>query len=294
MKINNSFSKYSKEEVMNSMDKIIKDRPDYTDIDHEPIDFDTDGDNKINEDEFVSIMKSTFKQEYSSEEDYRALFSVLADENELLDPNSFQMSANDNGKFTSFCLFSSITQSLADRISYYEPAVINDSNASNAADIIHECDKAGKSLDIDKLQNLVDSLKPEDLAKVIKEYEQKYGKSFVKLIDRAGMSDKREALNEAVADKLVEAAKKGDVEIVDLLCKELYDGTAGKSGTADQFVKRVINNPNSDTMKVLYMVLCRYSSVNNGHSLNKDIKKDFSGSTEKKLLAILEQAERMF
>ena len=160
----------------------------------------------------------------------------------------------------------------------------------NVLESIHDCDKWGKSLDIGKMQSIIDGLTADELPQVIAAFETKYGKNFVDLLDRSGMSEARAKLNKSVAEKLVEGAANGNDMSVLVLCKEIYFGTADRWGSADAFIDGVLNSKNAKINDVLKKVYANYGDVNRGHSLRDDIKSDTSGNTKKSYLDIIDKA----
>ncbi len=131
-----------------------------------------------------------------------------------------------------------------------------------------------------------ENLTSADIAKITAQYNESHG-SLVNAIDGDfSGSEKTELLNK-VADSLLEGAENGDETSLQLLCKEFHAGTAGKLGTADEFIARIFENADSDTLNQIIM---NYSSVNEGADIFKDVKGDFSGSTQKEYLQKLNDA----
>lgn len=123
------------------------------------------------------------------------------------------------------------------------------------------------------------SISDEDFAKIVEAYEKKYGQGvgnvgLVTRIEQDTSGDLQAKLTGVLGARLLEAAKKGDETAIDMLCKEIYSGTAGQVNTANDFLDSVFN---TDDDELLYKINKRYSEINKGRDLVKDIKNDHSG-----------------
>lgn len=127
----------------------------------------------------------------------------------------------------------------------------------------------------------------DDWVRIVDYYNNNYG-SFINDVDddfslMSGKSD----IMESISDKLLDAASNGNEDAIKVLCNEIHNGTAGKLGTADEFIAGVMNKAD-DT--VLGKIVDKYSSYNEGSSIFKDIKKDFSFGTEDDYISRLNEA----
>ena len=130
-----------------------------------------------------------------------------------------------------------------------------------------------------------ENLTSSDWVQIIKCYNEQYG-SFIKDVDDDFSGDTQDQYQTKIANVLLEAAENGDSEAIDLLCKELYNCTAGQWLTADEFVAEIFKNASDE---VLAQIARRYNSVT-GSDIFKDIKGDFSFEIEDNYIARLNDA----
>ena len=132
-----------------------------------------------------------------------------------------------------------------------------------------------------------EDISSDDWVKIINYYNDNYG-SFVNDVDGdfSFMTGKGDIMN-AISDKLLESASNGNEDAIKVLCNEIHNGTAGKLGTADEFIANIMNKAD-DT--VLGKIVDKYSTYNDGASVFKDIKNDFSFGTEDSYIARLNEA----
>ena len=86
--------------------------------------------------------------------------------------------------------------------------------------------------------------------------------------------------------ELLKQAQNGDSNAVNQLCQGIYNATAGKLGTDEEYINTIMQNADS---KTLAGIMDMYSDVT-GSEIYKDIENDFSGKAEKEILSILENA----
>lgn len=130
-----------------------------------------------------------------------------------------------------------------------------------------------------------ENISDEDFVQIVKLYEQKYGlegdwgdgsqRGLVTRIEKETSFDLQVQLTSKLAERLVNAAQNGDEDAIDLLCKEIYSGTAGQNCTANDFLTTVFASTTSN--ELIAEIASRYSSVNSGRDLVEDIKNDYLG-----------------
>ena len=130
-----------------------------------------------------------------------------------------------------------------------------------------------------------ENLTSSDWVQIIKCYNEQYG-SFIKDVDDDFSGDTQDQYQTKIANVLLEAAENGESDAIDLLCKELYNCTAGQWLTADEFVAEIFKNASDE---VLAQIARRYNSVT-GSDIFKDIKGDFSFEIEDNYIARLNDA----
>ncbi len=151
-------------------------------------------------------------------------------------------------------------------------------------------DAFGGHLDGTDEDTLISILEDEDISDddfvaIIKKYEELYGvdndsKGFVTMIEKetsntdSGLEDR---LTKKLADRLISAAMNGNEDAIDMLCKEIYSGTAGQNNTANKFLETVFGDNSQLSDKLIAKIAERYSVVNSGRDLINDIKKDYDG-----------------
>jgi len=132
------------------------------------------------------------------------------------------------------------------------------------------------------------SLTPDDWVNIVYTYDKKYAgkKSLINAIDSDFNGKDRASIMPKIANNLIQAAENGNQEAIGMMAYEIHQGTAGKLGTADEFVESVINNASDD---VLADIMDIYPLAT-GSEITKDIQNDFSGKTERNLLSNLNTA----
>ena len=156
--------------------------------------------------------------------------------------------------------------------------VISDNLALSFAKQLYEAAAGRDGTDEEKVESILnnDDLSAEDYVKIISIYNEKYG-SFIQDIDGDFSGEKQDELMNKIADELIEAATNGSEDAIKILCKEFHNGTAAMSGTADEFIDRIISTANDD---ILVKMIENYSDVNEGSDIFTDIKNDFSGKVQ--------------
>ncbi len=168
---------------------------------------------------------------------------------------------------------------------------ITDSKASELAGQLHDAMKGGLfgwGTDDEQFAAIFnnDNLTSAAWVKIIQKYNED-GKSFITDVDRDFTGETQNEYQKEIANRLLEAAKSGDPDAIELLCEEIYNATAGKLGTADEFIDAIINNASDE---VLAKIIDNYPDVNNGSDIFSDIKGDFSFETEDRYIARLNEA----
>lgn len=139
------------------------------------------------------------------------------------------------------------------------------------------------------------NISPDQFAEIVEIYEQTYGMnatppgvSLVTRIEQDTSGDLQKQLTSSLGTKLMEAAKNGDDTAIDMICLNLYSGTVGQNGTADDFLAAVFNGlvaEGSDSepdYELINKINNRYSELtpkDNGanRSLVKDLQSDHGG-----------------
>ncbi len=96
----------------------------------------------------------------------------------------------------------------------------------------------------------------------------------------------QEAQETSIEQKNNDEINKENDDTINLLAKELYNATAGRLGTADEFVESIMENLSDENF---VKIMDSYKSVS-GSEIYKDIKNDFSGKTQEKYLNRLDNA----
>ena len=141
--------------------------------------------------------------------------------------------------------------------------------------------------DEDTLKGILfdENISDEDFVQIVKLYEQKYGlegdwgngtkKGLVTRIEKETSGSFQQELTAKLAQRLVNAAQNGDEDAIDMLCKEIYSGTAGQNCTANDFLTTVFASTTSN--ELIAEISSRYGTVNSGRNLVDDIKNDYMG-----------------
>ena len=124
-------------------------------------------------------------------------------------------------------------------------------------------------------------LTSDDWVKIIASYNENHG-SFIQDVDGDFTGDVQDKYQAKIADVLIEAAKNGNEQAIELLCQEIHNGTAGQMGTADEFIAEVFAKADDE---VLAQIINHYEG-----DIISDIKGDFSGETEDKYVAQINNA----
>lgn len=145
--------------------------------------------------------------------------------------------------------------------------------------------KEEKSLDFknfESLKGFLDNpnLTSEDLIKTINDFN-KDNTSLAQFIDKNYNQEKREELSNLLIKKLDSAVNEGNSEAITILCQEIYNSTAAKLGTADEYIKAIVHNSSDET---ICQIIENYNLVTNSELYN-DIKNDFSGYDEELILS---------
>lgn len=166
----------------------------------------------------------------------------------------------------------------SDDNSVLNEAAYKEINAEEYADQLYKA-MDGLGTDEAALKSIIndDQISDADFVKIVEAYEQKYGKNGQGLITRIEQDTSgslQTELTSKIGQRLIKAAENGDEKAIDVICKEIYSGTAAQMNTANDFLDAIFATENED---VLYNINDRYSKVNSGHDLITDIKKDHGG-----------------
>lgn len=154
----------------------------------------------------------------------------------------------------------------------------------------------GAGTDEDTLEDILInmSISPEQFVEVVEEYENAYGLNatpagvgLVTRIEQDTSGELQTNLTTALGAKLINAAKDGNENALDMICLNLYSGTAGQNGTADDFLAAVFDGAvDTDTgeadYELIYKINERYSNVieeatGSKRNLIEDIQNDHGG-----------------
>ena len=130
-----------------------------------------------------------------------------------------------------------------------------------------------------------ENISADDFVSILSYYNSTYDDSIVQEIDKLPPWSKDE-ICDTLTKKILESVHNGNEEAVQLLCNELYNATADKWGTADEFVEYLFKNA---TDQDLASIMDKYKEVNNS-DIYTDIKNDFSGKKEDEYLQRLDEA----
>ena len=126
-----------------------------------------------------------------------------------------------------------------------------------------------------------DNITDEQFAKIVEAYESKYGinatppgDGLVSRIEKETSGELQKNLTSAIGERLRTAAEDGDETALKMICENLFVGTAGNNGTADDFLAAVFK---TDDLEFIYELNKTYSEVNKGRDLVEDIKGDHGG-----------------
>lgn len=158
---------------------------------------------------------------------------------------------------------------------------ISDEDAKLYADQLHDSMKGGfffgLGTDDEQFDAILNNanLNSSDWVKIISQYNENYG-SLIKDVDDDFSGDTQDKIQAKLADFLLDAADKGSDDAIKLLCQEFYNGTAGQWLTADEFIERIFSKGSDE---IIAKMARHYNEVT-GSDIFKDIKGDFSFSTE--------------
>ncbi len=168
-----------------------------------------------------------------------------------------------------------------DNTSALNETVYKEVNVEEYADQIYNATKGMIGTDEAALESLLndETISDEDFARIVEAYEKKYGqdaggKGFITMIENETSGDLQARLTRKVGERLMAAAENGDEKAIDMICKEIYSGTAGQNCTANDFLDAIFATENED---VIYNINERYGKVNSGRDLITDLKNDHLG-----------------
>ena len=156
----------------------------------------------------------------------------------------------------------------------------------------------GLFVDKEELKSILsdDEISDEQFAKIIKEYEKKYGMDGNKKLSILTQINgsitaigSKEEINQIIAKRLAKAAETENQDAIDIMCKELYHATSG-IGTAEEFLETAIDEMSE---KTLAKIIKRYREINKGKQLIDDIDSDYIYG-DSRMLNKLKAAQRHF
>lgn len=103
-----------------------------------------------------------------------------------------------------------------------------------------------------------------------------YDGNFIGDVNGESWWGSQKEIEETIAKKLLEAAKNGNDKAIEVLCKQIHNGTAEILGTANEFVDYILEHADKE---VLAKIKVMYPDVNNNDTLIGDIKGDYSWLT---------------
>ncbi len=172
--------------------------------------------------------------------------------------------------------------------SYVSETTLSDEEIGQYAQKLHDSMNDGLGVNEADFNELInnDELTADDWVKILSSYDKMFDKSFIQDVDGDFNSGDRTKIMNQITSKILDSAEQGNTAAIELLCSELYNATADMHGTADEFVKSVLDNASDD---ILASVMDNYNKVT-GSEIYKDFENDFSGKTEKDYLNKLEVA----
>ena len=130
------------------------------------------------------------------------------------------------------------------------------------AEIDEAVDKLASTNDLTSINEILNDIDDGNLAGVLYEYNnQNQSKTFIQKVDEKiiELDGERDEIMGLVANKLSEEVKSGNHLATKVLAQELNKNTAGKLGTADEFVKHFVeDNYNEENYEVLSDVTKEY------------------------------------
>ena len=160
-----------------------------------------------------------------------------------------------------------------------QQTVITDDAADLFAKQLYDVTAGRLGVDEQQFNDILNNpdLTADDWVKIISSYNEAYG-SFIQDVDADfSKASGKEDIMTQISSKLIEAAAEGNQDAINLLAKEMHNGTAGMMGTTDEFIAGVMNAASDE---VLRAIMESYSKVNDGANIYDDFKGDFSGETE--------------
>lgn len=127
-----------------------------------------------------------------------------------------------------------------------------------------------------------------DIVAIAKKYEGSVARGIDNLYAGPFSGGKKAKAQKQYVAALIEQAKAGNQDAIDLICKELYNSTAALNTTCDEFVEAFFDMADLELVDIINK---NYSVVNQNRSLRQDICNDFSGKTRTKYTDIIDSTE---
>ena len=175
-----------------------------------------------------------------------------------------------------------------DNQEYTQNVTLTDEQVQQYAQQLHDAANGLFVADITGINQMLDNseLSADDWANILNYYNSEYENSFVQDIDSILSGSDKTKIYDKMTKKMLESAQQGNPEAINLLCSEMYNATAGKLGTADEFVECLFSNASDED---LANIMDNYTAVT-GSEIYKDIENDFSGETEQNYINRLQTA----
>jgi len=220
--------------------------------------------NMINEEKAEMIKATLTKSELTAEQQKQVDALVAANEGEMTEEEAMKALGFNTGENTK-----ALDEKRYKEIDYEE-----------WADQLNEA-MEGVGTDEAALKSILNdpTITDEQFVQIVKAYEEKYGmgagkKGLVTRLESETSRDLQTELTSKLGERLINAANNGDEDAINVICKELYSGTAGQMNTANDYLSAIFNNADEET---LHKIDINYSIVNKGRDLIKDIKNDHAG-----------------
>ncbi len=171
---------------------------------------------------------------------------------------------------------------------YVQETTLSDEQVQEYAKQLHDAANGLFVADVTGINQMLDNseLTNDDWVNILNCYNSEYDGSFVQDVDAILSSADKTKIYDKMTQKLLESAQQGNQDAINLLCSEMYNATAGKLGTADEFVESLFNNATDED---LANIMDNYNAVT-GSEIYKDIENDFSGKTEQNYINRLQTA----
>ncbi len=157
-------------------------------------------------------------------------------------------------------------------------------NVDQYVEDLHDAMEGFAHTDESELKSIIinSNISDDEFVEIVKAYEKKYGldttdgRGLVTMLEKETSIGLQTDLTTALANRLAKAAMNGNEDAIDLICKEVYSGTAGQKCTANDFLETIfLSGVLSDD--IIAKIADKYSTVNSGRDIIDDIKADYDG-----------------